>query len=99
MGRSHERPFSSSRDRKPASQRSPWKNHFVAASSEFVGTFMFLYFAFAGHQTAANTATDKGPDGVNSSQTIIYIALSYGMSLLVIAWSLYRVSGGLFNPA
>jgi len=25
------------------------KNHFVAASGEFVGTFLFLYFAFATH--------------------------------------------------
>ena len=24
------------------------KNHFVAASGEFVGTFLFLYFGFAG---------------------------------------------------
>ena len=85
--------------RKPYEERSAWKNDLVAASSEFVGTFLFLYFAFAGHQMAANQAAEFGPNGTNSSQTVIYISLSYGMSLLVTAWALYRVSGGLFNPA
>lgn len=85
--------------RKPASERSAWKNHLVATSSEFVGTFMFLYFAFLGHQMAVDQAGETGANGGNSSQTVIYIALSYGLSLLVTAWTLYRVSGGLFNPA
>jgi len=85
--------------RKPYAERKMWKNHVVAASSEFVGTFLFLYFAFAGHQMAANQAAEVGPNGTNSSQTIIYISMAYGFSLLVTAWSLYRVSGGLFNPA
>ncbi|KAK5010491.1 hypothetical protein LTR28_009591 [Elasticomyces elasticus] len=33
------------------------------------------------------------------AQTVIFISMSYGFSLLVTAWSLYRISGGLFNPA
>jgi aquaporin related protein len=36
---------------------------------------------------------------VDSNQTVIFIALSYGFSLLIAAWVLYRVSGGLFDPA
>jgi aquaporin related protein len=31
--------------------------------------------------------------------TVTYVALSYGIALLTPAWVLYRVSGGLFNPA
>ena len=31
--------------------------------------------------------------------TIIFIAVSFGISLLVTAWVFYRVTGGLFNPA
>ena len=85
--------------RKSTDERSAVRNHFVAASGEFVGTFLFLFFAFAGHLMAVSQAGEKGPNGANSSQTVIFISLSYGFSLLVTAWSLYRVSGGLFNPA
>ena len=76
------------------------KNHLVAASGEFVGTFMFLYFAYAGHLMVANQASDTAlSDGTVSSQTVVFISLVYGMSLLVSAWLFYRVSGGLYNPA
>lgn len=44
-------------------------------------------------------ATERAANGGHSSQTVIYISLGYGISLLVTAWSMYRVSGGLFNPA
>ncbi|KAF2717161.1 aquaporin-like protein [Polychaeton citri CBS 116435] len=73
--------------------------HFVAASSEFVGTFMFLFLAFCGHTMAVNSAASTGPNVTNSNSTVVYISLSYGFSLLVTAWTMYRVSGGLFNPA
>ncbi|KAF4556902.1 Aquaporin-like protein 4 [Elsinoe fawcettii] len=85
--------------RKSASERSAWKNHLVATTSEFVGTFLFLYLAFAGHQMAVNQAGETGPNGTNSAQTVMFIAMAYGFSLLVTAWALYRISGGLFNPA
>jgi len=75
------------------------RKHLVAAQAEFVGTFLFLYFAFMGHQMVADQAAETGPNGTNSSQTVIFISLSYGFSLLVTAWTLFRVSGGLFNPA
>lgn len=75
------------------------RGHFVAASGEFVGTFLFLFFAFSCHTMAVDQAGEVGPNGTNSAQTVIIISLGYGFSLLVTAWSLYRVSGGLFNPA
>ena len=84
--------------RDPESQ-SAIRNHFIAMSGEFVGTFLFLFFAFLGHTMAVNTAPNTGPNGVNSNQTVIIIAMSYGFSLLVTVWTLYRISGGLFNPA
>ena len=38
-------------------------------------------------------------NGQSSSQTNIFTALLYGLSLLVNVWAFYRISGGLFNPA
>jgi len=76
------------------------KNHLVAASGEFVGTFLFLYFGFATHLMAIDQRpTNALNNPLNSSQTIVTISLGYGFSLLVTAWTMYRVSGGLFNPA
>lgn len=64
-------------------------------SGEFVGTTLFLYFAFAATQIA-NTLTP--PDAPNLQQ-LMFISLAFGFSLAVTAWVFYRVSGGLFNPA
>ena len=72
---------------------------------EFIGTLSFIFFAFAGTQTA-NVASNT-----NTGMTVIttvaqknpaqllYISLSFGFSLAVNAWVFFRVSGGLFNPA
>ena len=68
--------------------------HIVAMSGEFVGTAMFLFFAFGGTQIA-NTIDPNIP---NIGQ-LMYISLSFGFSLAVTAWVFYRISGGLFNPA
>ncbi|KAK7706641.1 Aquaporin-5 [Diaporthe eres] len=73
------------------------KNHIVAALGEFVGTTMFLFFAFTG-TAVATVAPGDGSSGFNISvQT--YIALCFGFSLMVNVWVFYRISGGLFNPA
>jgi hypothetical protein len=95
-----ELPFAKTRSHVSEEQVHTWKNHFVAASGEFVGTVLFLYFAFATQTMALLQAgLDATSNGGNSSQTIVVISLGYGFSLLVTAWTLYRVSGGLFNPA
>jgi glycerol uptake facilitator-like aquaporin len=76
----------------------------VAVLGEFVGTTMFLFFAFAGTQVAnAPTAqttgnTSKAASGPNPA-TLLYISLSFGFSLMANAWVFFRISGGLFNPA
>ena len=77
-------------------------------SGEFIGTFLFLFFAFAGTQvakttnkqtqtqvTTAATTVDQGP---NPAQ-LLYVSLCFGFSLAVNAWAFFRISGGLFNPA
>lgn len=77
------------------SRTSVIKAHLMAMSGEFVGTTLFLYFAFGGTQIA-NTI----PGGVTPNlNQLLFISLSFGFSLAVTAWVFYRVSGGLFNPA
>lgn len=74
-----------------------WHYHFVAVVGEFVGTFMFLFFSFAGTQVSK---TPEPPDGSPpDTQNLLYSALSFGFSLMVNVWAFYRVTGGLFNPS
>ncbi|KAK4031259.1 aquaporin-like protein [Parachaetomium inaequale] len=84
------------------SQPSTRRNNIVASLGEFVGTFLFLFFAFAGTQIA-NTPPPTPPAGGNPSvpniSNLIFIALVFGMSLMANVWAFYRVTGGLFNPA
>ena len=62
-----------------------------AASFEFVGTTVFLLLAFGGVQASHDV------EGSALEQTL-YIATSFGLSLLVSAWFFFRATGGLFNP-
>lgn len=78
---------------------SPMETHIVATVGEFVGTFLFLYFAYAGNLMAASLATTTTSSGGMTSETVIFISLAYSFSLLVNVWAFYRISGGLFNPA
>lgn len=74
------------------------RNHFIAMLGEFVGTFMFLFFAFAGTQVA-NTNAKSSSNGAPNTEDLMYIALAFGFSLAVNVWVFFRISGGLFNPA
>ena len=64
---------------------------------------MFLLMGFLGHSMAVSQSTQSVQGDSNAtataSQQVVFISLAYGFSLLVTAWTLYRVSGGLFNPA
>ena len=78
------------------------RNHITAFLGEFVGTFLFLFFAFAGTQVA-NTPAPPGtlPNGQPSPPNlvaVIFISLAFGVSLTANVWAFYRVTGGLFNP-
>lgn len=75
------------------------RNHFIALAGEFVGTFMFLFFAFSGTQVANAAAAGANTSGGSLSQvpnasTLLYISLAFGFSLLVNAWVFFRISGG-----
>ena len=64
---------------------------------EFVGTYLFLFFAFAGTQVANTPPGEAGsPPDISA---LLYISLAFGFSLLVNVWIFFRISGGLFNPA
>ncbi|EON66335.1 hypothetical protein W97_05728 [Coniosporium apollinis CBS 100218] len=80
------------------------RNHFIAMMGEFVGTFLFLFFAFAGTQVANTAAAGASTEGgelaqVPNASVLMYISLAFGFSLAVNAWVFFRISGGLFNPA
>ncbi|UZJ55574.1 hypothetical protein CBS101457_004894 [Exobasidium rhododendri] len=80
----------------------PLREDLVAGLGEFVGTTLFLLMAFGGAKTAlltTSTSQNEGVQAVINNQTLMYIALSFGLSLLVNAWVFYRITGGLFNPA
>lgn len=68
---------------------------FISCWGEFIGTFLFLFFAFAATQVANNLLGERDMD----IQTLTYIALAFGFSLAVNVWIFFRISGGLFNPA
>lgn len=72
------------------------KNNIVAMIGEFVGTFLFLFFAFAGTQIANTPAPEPGSPP--SATAIIFISLAFGVSLTANVWAFYRITGGLFNP-
>lgn len=75
------------------------QKHLIASVGEFVGTFFFLWFAYAGSMQYVKQATLSPPTGGLSDTTVFFIAHVYGFSLLVNVWAFYRISGGLFNPA
>lgn len=75
------------------------RNNAVAALAEFVGTYLFLLFGFAGAQIA-NAAPFRADDADSPNLlALIYISFIFGFSLLVNVFVFYRISGGQFNPA
>lgn len=73
----------------------------MAGLGELIGTTMFLFLAEGGAKTAQLSVSAAQNETATplSNETIMFIALSFGMSLLVSAWMFYRITGGLFNPA
>ncbi|EUC47045.1 hypothetical protein COCMIDRAFT_35348 [Bipolaris oryzae ATCC 44560] len=70
----------------------------IAFLGELIGTFLFLFFAFAGTQVANNVRKINGNSNMDLA-SLLYISLSFGFSLAVTVWVFFRISGGLFNPA
>ncbi|KAL2065700.1 hypothetical protein VTL71DRAFT_3370 [Oculimacula yallundae] len=77
------------------------RNHLVATIAEYVGTTLFLLFAFAGTQVAlaAYPSETNEVGAISHPDQLLYISLCFGFSLAVNAWVFFRISGGLFNPA
>lgn len=74
-----------------------FRNNLLCVFGEFVGTFMFLLFSFAGTQVSN---TPMPPDGSPpNTSNLLYTSLCFGFSLTVNVWAFFRVTGGLFNPA
>ena len=73
----------------------------VAVCGEFVGTFLFLLFAFTGTQVAYlnSPPVEDRVNAPGNASTLEYVALSFGFSLAVMSWVFFRISGGLFNPS
>lgn len=81
------------------------RNHLIALIGEFIGTFMFLFFAFAATQVAnaAAAAATQGNAGTGDDSlasapnagSLLYISLAFGFSLAVNAWIFFRISGGV----
>ncbi|EON68683.1 hypothetical protein W97_07941 [Coniosporium apollinis CBS 100218] len=84
------------------------RNELIATIAEFVGTFMFLFFAFGAAQVAdaaaivesgPRTQTNNSISQAPNTSALLYISLASGFSLVANVWVFYRISGGLFNPA
>ncbi|KAF2205858.1 aquaporin-like protein [Delitschia confertaspora ATCC 74209] len=73
------------------------RNMIVSMLGEYVGTCLFLFFAFTATQVA--NLVPALPGGVPNLTVLLYIALAFGFSLAVNVWVFFRISGGLFNPA
>jgi aquaporin related protein len=74
-----------------------FRYNLLCVFGEFVGTFMFLLFSFAGTQVSN---TPMAPAGSNpNTSNLLYTSLCFGFSLTVNVWAFFRVTGGLFNPA
>ncbi|CAG8956036.1 hypothetical protein HYFRA_00008892 [Hymenoscyphus fraxineus] len=79
------------------------RDHVVAAIGEFLGTFCYFFFTFAGGESAAASISrvddlvSTEPSGLNPA-LLLYIATSGAFSLAVNVWIFFPVSGGLFNP-
>jgi aquaporin related protein len=62
---------------------------------------MFIFLGLGCIKTAQNSQTFSQSQTLVSlsNQTILFISVGMGLSLLITAWVFYRITGGLFNPA
>ncbi|OZJ02204.1 hypothetical protein BZG36_04745 [Bifiguratus adelaidae] len=73
------------------------RNDLVAAAGEFVGMCFFMFLSLGGVQ--ATLWQDQIPTAPTPSQ-ILGVAFSFGFSLLISVWMIFRISGGgVLNPA
>jgi len=75
--------------KKKDEEEETWKSILRASFAEFVGSALFVYIACGAATTTANY-TSPGP-------TVIAIALSFGLTIFILAFSFGHISGGHFN--
>ncbi|KAF9439332.1 hypothetical protein BGZ76_003862 [Entomortierella beljakovae] len=68
------------------------KDVVVQSIGEFFGTAMYLYLAIGGADTVTR---GLGYGGI----AILGTSFAFGISLMVVCWGFFRISGGHFNPA
>ncbi|TGZ78254.1 aquaporin-like protein [Ascodesmis nigricans] len=97
------RPNTTSNPQRPTK---PWigtvtmiRNFSVDWLGEYIGTTMFLFFAFSGTLFVRLYPPDSESSTTSPLLTTLYIALIFGFSLAINVWIFFRVSGGFFNPA
>lgn len=78
-----------------------WKNHWLMATSEFCGTFVFLFFAYIICNHAGNAWDHKiyPSTEVTHASSTVQIAFGFGMGVMVAIYMFGNISGGHFNPA
>lgn len=80
-------------------------NETVAFLGEFIGTFLFLFFAYAGTQTVNHAQSLKDPllseetKKLPNLDNLLFISTIFGISLMVNVWIFFRISGGMFSPS
>ena len=62
---------------------------------------MFLFLSFGGthiaNLPAASTSVQGNP--VINTSNLMFIAVSFGLALIINVWIFFRISGAVFNPA
>jgi len=90
--------------RVPLKQNIP-RDYALAVFGEFLGTFLFLFFAFGGTQavkinhSGSGTLPKDPTSAIPSPDLLLYVSICFGFALTVNVWVFYRVTGALFNPA
>jgi len=69
----------------------PWVELARPALAEFIASTLFIYLSCGCGVTAATTFTNPGP-------AVIAIALSFGLMIFVLAFTIGHISGGHINP-
>lgn len=75
-----------------------FKQDMIACLGEFVGTTMFIFLGLGCVKTAqvSRDSSELQTTVTLSNQSLVFISLGMGFSLLITAWVFYRITGGLF---
>lgn len=75
------------------------RNHLIAFIGEFIGTFIFLLFAYVIAQIANSAKYSADEEDGSHPAALIMISFGFGFSVMVSVFIFFRISGGQLNPA